>query len=180
MAKDMLEVVRLDAVAARAVRANKIPQMMEFPVNAELGPFLVSSTRSVLWVNKVSRDSRVRAAVRERRGLEQEILASIIDMGTRAQWGNVHPLSSEGVAECVAHLQSYDFEEIECLSSASTTLDGVALGDVALEIVDWMPVDCLLFVPVDRRYVGTMALVSESQAMCVIHNASRGVAVAWR
>ncbi len=153
---------------------------MEFPVNAELGPFLVSSTRSVLWVNKVSRDSRVRAAVRDRPGMEQEIIASIIDMGTRAQWGNIQPLTSEGIEECVAHLRGYGFEEIECLASAATDLEGLVLGDISFETVDWMPVDCFFFVPVDRSYVGTMALISEGQAMFVIHNASRGVAIAWR
>jgi hypothetical protein len=180
MAKHLFEIVRLEPVAERALRANKIPQMMEFPVNPELGPFLVSSTRSVLWVNKVSRDSRVRAAVRARAGLEQEIVASIVDFGTRSEWGNVHPLTSHGVAECVAHLKSYGFDEIEALVSSATSLDGITLGDLALEIADWMPIDCMLILPIDRSFVGTMAVVREGQVMCVVHNASRGMAVAWR
>lgn len=177
---EMFEVIRFDAVAARALRSRKTPQMMEFPVNPELGPFLVSSTRSVLWVGKVSRDSRVRAAVRERSGIEQEVLASLIDMGTRAEWGNVHPLTTSGVAACIAHLRGYDFEDVEGLVSASTSLEGVDLGGLPVQTADWMPTECLLLLPQDRSYFGTLGVLSPTQAMFVVHNASRGVAVAWR
>jgi hypothetical protein len=164
----------------RALRSNKTPQMMEYPVNPELGPFLVSSTRSVLWVDRVSRDSRVRAAVRARRGIEQDVLAAIIEMGTRAEWGNIHPLTSGGVAECVKHLNAYGLEELECLVSASTSLEGVAIGNLPMTVVEWMPKDCLVVLPLDRGFVGTMGLVSDQEAMVVVHNASRGVAIAWR
>lgn len=177
MSKELL--AKTDVVGRREEQDQRVLHMVELPVNRELGPFLVSSTRSVAWVDRVSRESRVRAAVRPRRGLEQDIVTAVLDLGTRLEWGNVHPMIQRGVDACVAHLREYGFEEIECLASAATTID-VDLGPTPLEVVGWMPIDCLVFVPTDRSFVGSLASISPNECLALVHNASRGIAIAWR
>jgi hypothetical protein len=154
---------------------------MEFQVNRDLAPFLVSSSRSVQWVPHASESGHVRAAVRKRQGIEAEIVAAILHMGQEAQWGNVHPLTTEGIQACVDHLAYYEIAPVQVLVAPETDLTGVELPS-NLSRVDaaWVPTDAVVVVPLDRNYLGTLGTLGQHKAVAVVHNASRGVAVAWR
>lgn len=178
---NLLEFVNFDATVKQTRRGAASPLLMEFQVNPELGPFLVSSTRSVQWVSHASKTGMIRAAVRKRHQIEEDVVAAVISMGTEMQWGNVHPLTTEGVRSCVEHLRYYELDPLEILVASDTDLEGVELpeGVQALR-ADWLPADALVVVPVDRGYVGTVGTIGQHKAVAVVHNASRGMAVAWR
>jgi hypothetical protein len=154
---------------------------MEFEVNRDLAPFLVSSSRSVQWVSHASESGHVRAAIRKRQGLEADLVAAIIHMGQEVQWGNVHPLTTEGVRACADHLAYYELVQVQALVAPDTDLAGIELPDhVGRVVAPWVPQGAVVVVPVDRHYLGTLGTLGQHKAVAVIHNASRGMAVAWR
>lgn len=154
------------------------PQMMEFQVNPELEPFLVSSTRSVVWVEHAGSRGQIRAAVRSRATLEAEIVVAIAERGTRAQWGNVQSLTTAGIQQCREHLSSYGVGPVECLAAPDTDITGVDFKELPVIEAPWVPKGAVVVLPVDRGFVGTLGLVGPSLALAWVHNASRGVGIA--
>lgn len=177
---NLLEVVSFDDTIKNTRRGRVQPQMLEFQVNPELAPFLVSSTRSVLWVEKAGTSENVRAAVRARRGLEAELIGAIAEMGTRADWGNIHPLTTMGVKACADHLGFYGLDQLEVLVAPDTNIDDVDFKKLKVIEAKWVPLDAAVVVPVDRGFVGTLGTLGQHKALALIHNASRGVGIAHR
>lgn len=181
MNSNFLEVVSYESAVKHTRRGSKTPLLMEFQVNPELAPFLVSSSRSVQWVSHASESGHVRAAIRKRHGLEAELLAAILHLGQEAQWGNTHPLTTDGVLACIEHLAFYGIVQVQLLVGPDTDLTGVELPPHVLHgVASWVPRDALVVVPLDRNFVGTLGTMGQHKAVAVVHNASRGVAVAWR
>lgn len=178
---NLLELVNFDTTVKQTRRGPSSPLLMEFPVNPELAPFLVSSTRAVQWVSHASDTGLVRAAVRKRQNLESEAVAAVVSMGQEAEWGNVHPLTTDGVKRCIDHLLYYEIAPLEILVASDTDMEGIELPQ-GVRVVDtpWMPLNALAVVPVDRGLLGTMGTIGQHKAVMLIHNASRGMAVAWR
>jgi hypothetical protein len=177
---NLLEVVNFDDTVKNTRQGRVQPQMMEFQVNSELAPFLVSSTRAVLWVESAGSSDNVRAAIRARRGLETELLAAVVEMSERCSWGNTQPLSTMGIKNCVDHLQFYGLEQVEVLVAKDTDVTGIDFKKLRVVEANWVPVDAAVVVPVDRGFVGTLGTVGQHKALALIHNASRGLAVAYR
>ena len=178
---NLLELVNFDSTLKKMRRGASPPLLMEFQVNPDLGPFLVSSTRSVQWVSHASKTGMVRAAVRKRQQIEADVVAAVVSMGTEAEWGNIHPLTTEGVASCVAHLRYYELDLLEILVASDTDMEGVDLPEgVGVLEADWLPQNALVVIPVDRSFVGTVGTIGAHKAVAIVHNASRGMAVAWR
>jgi hypothetical protein len=154
--------------------------MMEFSVNPELAPFLVSSTRSVLWVSQAGSSGNVRAAVRDRHSLEEELIVAVTEMGIRADWGNVHPLTTDGVKACVDHLDFYGVGLVEAFVAPDTDVSEVDFKGLTCTQAEWVPKDSVVVVPIDRGFVGTLGTVGPHKAVALIHNASRGIGIAYR
>jgi hypothetical protein len=160
--------------------------MMEFTVNRETGPFLVSSTRSVLWVTP--KVPKVRAASRPMQlgSFFNEVVRAVVDVGGVSNWGNVHPLTPEGLINAVAHLRSYDLTDLEILSAPKMDMSGfplvtgpegqLFLGGLPLVEADWLEPNTLVVLPQDRDYVGFVIMFGE-RGLAVVHNACRGIAV---
>ena len=181
MTASLLEIVNFDSTVKQTRRGAAAPLMMEFQVNAELAPFLVSSTRSVQWVSNTSETGTIRAAIRKRHGIESEIVGAIIDAGLQAEWGNIHDLTTEGVLKCLEHVASYELAPLEIIVAEDTNLEGIEIPEgVNVLMAAWMPQNALAVVPVDRGFVGTLGTIGKHKAVCVIHNPSRGIAVAAR
>jgi len=177
----LLEMVNFDDTLKQTRRGRAAPLLMEFEVNPELAPFLVSSTRAVQWVPHASQSGMIRAAVRKRQQLEQDIVGAVVTMGREAEWGNVHELTTDGVRGCVAHLREYGLETVEILVASDTDMDGIELpAGVPVQGADWLPQEALIVVPGDRGFLGTIGTIGRHKAVAVVHNASRGMAVAWR
>lgn len=177
----LLEVVSFDATVKQTRRGPRAPLLMEFPARPELAPFLVSSATSVRWVPNASESGHIRAAVRKRQGIEAEIVTAILHMGQEAQWGNVHPLTSDGVRACIEHLAYYGLDQVHALVAPDTDLGDVEMppGTERREAT-WLPQGALVVVPADRSFLGTLGTLGTHKAVAVVHNASRGFAIAWR
>jgi hypothetical protein len=170
----------LDIVALSPKGTSSQLTLEDIPVNRELAPYLISSMKSVTWVPHASQKSTVRAGIREREGIEGELVAAVVEMGTEADWGNVHPLTTEGVRACLKHVSSYIEGPLEIICSPETDLDDVEIPEHFQQTqAKWIPVDALVVVPVDRSYLGTLWVLGNRVA-ALIHNVSRGMAVAWR
>jgi len=178
---NLLELVNFDQTVKHTRRGAAPPLLMEFQVNPDLGPFLVSSTRSVQWVSHASKTGMVRAAVRKRQQIEADVVGAVVSMGTEAEWGNIHPLTTEGVRSCVNHLRYYELEPLEILVASDTDMEGIEMPpEVPVIHAEWLPLNALVVIPVDRGFVGTVGTIGQHKAVVIVHNASRGMAIAWR
>jgi len=154
----------------------KTPLLVEVPVDRELAPYLVSSSKSALWIERPHPNNCVRAAVTNHQGHAKSLIEHIAIKGDAEEWGNCHPLSEKGVREALAHLQYYGFGDVEVLFSPSTRDVGIPEG-VPVREAPWVPKGWAVVVPVDRSFVGTTLCFKEGLFATVVHNAARGVAV---
>ncbi len=112
----LLVVTRLRSKAMQ--RKTNVPLMMEYNVSDETAPYLVSSSVGVMWIHEVHPNNIVKAAVRTATisGFFAEVVEAVVDMGRAQRWGNVHPLSLEGLRAAVAHVEFYDLGPVELLT----------------------------------------------------------------
>lgn len=202
----LLVVGRLQAKALRA--KSNVPLMLEYEVHPETAPYLVSSSSATLWVNELHPGNRVKTAIREVTvgAFYAEVVEAVVAMGTQMKWGNVHPLTVQGVRDAVDHVESYDLSPVELLiprahppgsGEPEESRDGVEEG--SQEAVDlmppalrpliddlgipfrpcsWMPANTIVVVPKERGFVGTVTKVGSRKLSGLVHNAARGIAVA--
>ena len=184
--------VQVVTFTSNKIREKATPLMMEFPVERRLTPFLVSSSKSTLWIRR-AHGGKVRAATRMVEDLTvyfKEVIDAIIVEGRASDWGNVHPLTKQGVQAAIDHVKSYDLEELEVLAHPEMAWgeieptwaieDGsfpIVLMGLPIQSAPWLRKDTLLIIPRDRAFVGFVLLFEEHIAS-VIHNASRGVGIA--
>lgn len=170
--------------------------VMEFPVNPHLAPYLVSrgavTSEPTLWLRR-SHGGKVRAAPREMESLFHwfaEVVESVTVKGREEEWGNVHPLSKEGIQGAIAHVKSYGLEDLMLLAHPDTDWPGIdpkwvvkkgdlplALLGLPLQPATWLPADVVVVIPKDRSYVGFVLLI-DKRVVSVVHNASRGIGIA--
>jgi len=156
----------------------RTPLMMEFPVNPELAPFLVTAAGKSKFIWIPSSKGRVRVGVRkqdqvERNDINLDIVREIALVGERSKWGNVHPFTTEGFEQAVEHLKYYGVVDIEVLTGEA----GLPfIVDVPVETCTWLHTGCAVVVPKDRDCVGVFADVGKG-FWARVHNPSRGVAV---
>lgn len=158
---------------------SRAPLMMEVPVSPDLdGPFLVTSSRDLVWISKVFPNGTLRTAVRQvhRPDLFQAIVERIASLSQEREWGSVHPVSEEGMSRVVHHLADYDLLDVEVLFSEGFD-QGLIPEDIPRQETSWVPDGWAVVVPVDRAFVGTTFDFGEGSYACLIHNASRGVGV---
>lgn len=172
---NLLNVVRTDYFGPRK---GSVPLMVEFRVNPETAPFIVSSTRSFVWVTP--RTDRVRAAIRTVgevgiAGAFRDIVTRIVDAGVSGGWGNVHPFTPDGLAAARAHLAYYDLSDTGIVAHPDTDVSPLGVGD-DIERAAWVPEGWAVVLPTDREFVGFL-VVSEDRYLVVVHNSSRAVAV---
>lgn len=160
----------------------KVPLMLDnLEVNSELVPFLVSATRQTQWVFKTSKAGTVRAATRKREGAESHILTAVADLAEQAEWGNLHALTSEGILACVTYLSEYIEDNLEIVVAPETSLEGINIpNQVTVARAGWVPRDTAVVVPLDRSYLGTMWIFDKDNVAFLLHNVSRGIALAWK
>lgn len=170
---DLLQVYSFESSKKKAA-----PLMMEFAVNPETSPFLISSAKTLMWVE--AHGKKVRAAFRDLDTPKffAEVVVEVARRGRTSEWGNVHPLTVEGVVAAIAHVLSYDLPSPEVLLSPSCKLD--IPGDMILGChvhrADWLDESTVVVVPQDRAFVG-FVLLNGSSGLSVVHNAGRSIAV---
>ena len=183
----LLHLVRFAPKALQ--RKGAIPLLMEFPVNPETAPFLVTSTESLKWTTEAFPGDIVRAAVRQKTTKEvifREVFESIALMGKEVEWGNAHPFTEAGFMAAMDHVLGYDLAELELLAPKVREKDH-KLGKYrrpkwmeSLSLpprpTSWLPDDGAVIVPKDREYLGFIGLVGTG-IVAVVHNAARGIGV---
>lgn len=188
-------------------RKGVMPLMLEYPVPEETGPYLVSSSSSVLWVTELHPNSTVKAAVREVSlgDFFREVVEAVAVMGRQQEWGNVHPLTLEGLQAAIEHVSYYDLAPLELLiprahqaGSADQPSDEDAENQSKASLValmppglrplieevglpfrpsSWVPDGMIVVVPKDRTFVGVVNQVTPKKIAGVVHNAARGIGV---
>lgn len=156
--------------------------MVEYPVDPLSAPYLVTSTRSVMWVDHASREGYIRAAVRKVpniAALSLEMLQAIKQMGTECHWGNCAGFTSQGICQVVDHVRSYGLDNLEILVHVASVSELPENLPAQIAPVKWLPLKTAVVLPVDRNYVGFASFVgSDDHMIAIIHNASRGVGIA--
>ena len=100
----------LDVSSPHQAVAGKQPLWVQIPVPQETIPYLVSSSRKFLWVDK-SRNGEVRVGVRSNLELNDvwlEIATAVYHEGLARDWGQVAPLTTAGLEDLVTHLRLYN------------------------------------------------------------------------
>jgi len=192
---NLLQVTRLGA-------RGKVPVMLEMAVSPETAPYLVTSSRSIVWIDKPMDPTLemwgssppehiVRVAVRPdlkgRTGeFFRELIEAVIAMGEKTEWGNVHPFTEDGIHAAVEHVEFYELGELCLLIPRDESEYELPLKDIALDlkllpqVCSWLPPDCAVVVPKDRSFVGLMGMLGRRGSVALVHNASRAIAVARR
>lgn len=158
---------------------SRAPLMLEVPVPPGLdGPFLVTSSRDLLWVSKAFPNGNLRAAVRRVSpgDLFLDLLCAVERRSREEGWGSAHPPTASGVAGAVAHLSEYGLNDVEVVFRAGFDESLVPAG-VPSRKVEWVPVGWAAALPVDRSFVGTTFDFGGGQYATLLHNASRGVGI---
>ena len=140
------------------------------------GPFLLTSSRSLLWVERAFESGFLRVAVRQMGAddLYGDIIAEIAREGVVREWGNVVEPTTAGVESGLAHIAYYGLPQPTLLYGASFDI-GLA-PEMERVPVSWLPSSWGVLVP-DREYVGTVYLFGEGYVGAIVHNPSRGVVV---
>lgn len=156
--------------------AKRRPLMMDGVPVPDSGPYLITSSKSLMWVERSFAGGFLRLAVRQQSadGLYRDLVEAIADEGVRREWGNVHPATTEGVLEGLNHLHYYDLPDSTLLYGSDFDI-GLA-PDLERAPADWLPSTWAVLVP-DRAYVGTAYVFGDQHLAAVVHNPSRAVVV---
>ncbi len=147
------------------------------PDDPEAGPFLITSSRDVMWVDRAFPGGFLRVAVRKvtPEALFRSLVEAVAERGSELEWGNVETPTHTGMSKAIEHLQYYGFTDVECLHGEGFAItETVGLPTMK---VDWLPKKWGIVLPKERSYVGTVYDLGDGVVGAVLHNASRGVAV---
>ena len=188
---NLLQVIRVKT-ANKAPKGRK-PLILEFRVNPQTVPYLVSSSNGVMWIDEpIAGDPPgdppiVKAAVRKvsTGDLFWEASKAIYDTALECQWGSAHPFTEEGLAKAIEHVESYDMGAVDILvgpakngSKRPAWLKGKD-DDHRVQLSAWIPENCAVVVPTDRQFVGLLVHVTPGSVAMALHNPSRGFAMCW-
>jgi hypothetical protein len=145
---------------------------VEIPVHKESAPYLVASyKKGMIWIERCFDHGVVRSALLKtpwadvKNATYPEVVRAVRDRGMANSWGNTFPNTIQGTDAARAYLKSYELVETEILTN-----DGHP----------WVPAGSAVMVPVDRSYLGIVAMWGDVHTV-VVHNPARGMAVlgAW-
>lgn len=186
---NLLQIVRVkpDAMTKKGVT----PLILEFTVDPQTAPYLVSSTSGVVWIEAPHQGENtpiIKAAVRKGvppGNLFWEAAQAIYARSLDAQWGSVHPFTSQGVEAAIEYVEGYDLGQVDILVSPTTPdkkrpfwLLEKNIGH-RVRSSSWVPENCALVVPTDRQFVGMLVHLSPTATAMAVHNPSRGFAICW-
>ena len=157
----------------------KTPIMLDrvpAPSDPEAGPFLISSSRSLIWVARAFEGGFLRLAIRsaDTDTIYREIVESVAQEGLDKGWGNVHPPTKEGVLEGMNHLSYYGFSDFTLLYGDEFDISLCLNMDRAP--ASWLPSSWAVMVP-GREYVGTVYKFDGNKSGVLVHNPSRGIVI---
>jgi hypothetical protein len=156
----------------RPVMMDKVPVSPD----PEAGPFLITSTKSLVWIEKAFGGGFLRVAVRQvgAGALFRELVESIAQKGEEREWGNILPPTEVGIKDGIEYLRYFELPNLVLLYGED--FDISIAGDIDRVPADWLPNSWAVIVP-SREYVGTAYLFQDGHVGAVLHNPSRGVVI---
>jgi len=170
---------------SKSVDHGKTPLVVEdVPVDPQTAPYLVTSSKGVLWIEKPHPGDVVKLAVRDVTpgALFTELLEAVIARSEEEGWGSVVPYSEEGMKEAIQYLDSYDLRDVEVLIPPTPKKDWpdwLLYKNLNLPVrpSSWIPAGHAVVVPHDREYVGMLGHLDGRRVAAIVHNAPRGIAI---
>lgn len=180
----MSHLLGAEKIMSRAASKGGTLLFQEIEVPPELGPYLVTSSTSLLWLPEALKKQFVRAAFRHIKPsqLYVEIIEAIADKAKELEWGNCHPYTEQGLEKAIEHLHYYDLSGLDILVHVDQThvfAATAAKHSHTLMPTVWVPLNCAVVVPTDRYYLGVLGVADAETTLASVHNASRGIALAW-
>ena len=184
---NLLQVVRYQLKVLN--KKGAAPLMMEFDVSEETAPYLVSSTRALMWIDEAHPGSKIKAAVRDCKApgeLFMAVLREVSQKGREMEWGNVHPFSREGMDAAIEHVDYYEMGELELLAPRSLGKDGkpvapewlrVKEAGIPIRYTSWLDEGWAVVVPRIREFVGVLGHLGNDKVVLSVHNASRSMGI---
>jgi hypothetical protein len=178
----------LDVTRISKMRLPKAGQVlaMQCAVSGETAPYLVTTSKGLTWVKHCSAEGTVAAAVRLGTKPEQfftDVVEAVHAAGLAWEWGNVLPMTREGMQEALDHVLEYDLGDVEILIPTAVNEQDREIAvltshfDYATRPCSWLPGDLAVVVPKDRGFVGLVYRVTSSDMVGLVHNAARGMAI---
>lgn len=188
---NLLQIVKSKADVTQ-LKKGLTPLILEFQVDAQTAPYLVSSSKGVLWINEpfAGDPPFIKAAIRKGvtpGSIFVEAAKAIFEKATEMRWGSAQPFTEEGLIAAIDHVSSYSVGSLDVLVSPKPILDGGTLpfwirdrelGE-NLRAADWVPENCIIVIPSDRSFLGMLVHLSPLSTAMAIHNAARGFAMCW-
>jgi hypothetical protein len=184
-------------------RERAVALIREFMVDPRSFPYLVSSSKTpFLWIERPLPGSLVRAFIRRDQNLKlifQQIVEALVIRGKKYEYGNVFPGSLPGVLAALEYVGYFlGGDEAEVASSPASQLLEVLVSEdfitpesktvqhaqlcggspIPIHEVTWLPSKTAIAVPKDRGYLGDIHLFGEASCAIVVHNPTRGLAIA--
>lgn len=157
--------------------------LVECQVSVDTAPYLVTSSKGLLWVDEPHPGGVVKAALREST-LDQlyvEMLEALRKADSHLEWGNTHPLTEDGLAQAVAYVAYYGLGPLELLVPINDPEVKTLCSPLGLATrpSSWVPARTVVVVPKDRTYVGSAWRVGPKQVAGILHNPARGIGMAY-
>jgi hypothetical protein len=157
----------------------KTPFLVEVPIQEDLeGPFLVTSSKSQIWIEDKFPSGIVRSAVVKapREFLFRACFQRVFEQAQRSSWGSVHPPTPQGIRAALERLAYYGFSEVDIFFGDGFVQDLLPENSSCFEEV-WVPAGWAVLLPRDKSFVGTLFDFGQERNSIVIHNASRGISL---
>lgn len=150
---------------------------IEVPVAQETAPYLVTTSKKLMWVEEAPQGV-LYAAIRtdSRLKIYQDIVEMTFSRSKDSQWENIFPLSADGLSKAIEHMKFYGIEDVQILLTKSTS----CIKHPQVKIVSWMPENQALLVPKNPEYLGTSFVFGHKNYAMAVHNPSRGMAFLCR
>lgn len=170
MNADFLAVVK-HSVEKMPIMLDKVPA----PPDPEAGPFLITSSKDLIWIDRAFKGGFVRLGIRQSSmgELFYSMVEKILEAGLERGWDNSFPSTKAGVLGALARFRYYDLPMPSLLYGSEFDI-GLS-PNMDRFPVDWLPPRWGVLVP-DREYVGTAFLLGDSIG-AIVHNPSRGVVI---
>jgi len=169
-----------EIIPATKREGKKSPLLIEIPLPSELdGPFLVTSSKSLLWVENKFATGVVRAAVRKvpLEFLWRDMLKAVRERSQNSEWGSVLPCTKDGLSSAITYLAEFDLKDVEILSGSNAPEFLSEETGLSVRESSWVPEGWVVLVPQNKAYLGTSLDFGDGQWAVVLHNASRAVAI---
>jgi hypothetical protein len=156
------------------------PLILKIPISPGLdGPYLVTSSRDFLWVERAMPGPEIRAAPRKipLGFLFRDALYQIRAKSLELEWGNVLPPTAEGLQSALNFLEEYELPgDRHLLHGSRFPMEGIPLSVSAREEA-WVPAGWAVLLPEDRGYLGTTIDFAGGVKAAAFHNPSRGIVI---